>query len=98
VTYLTRHPTDHGPRWALDGQLLPAPVTLEGLLALPADALAALLPELPSEGAIDPSRPLLAPIEAGHEVWACGSTYLRPGDRVTVGVAELELITTVAAR
>ena len=33
--YLTRHSTPAGPRWAVDGKLLPAGVTLSTLLALP---------------------------------------------------------------
>ena len=31
--YLTRHATAHGSQWAVDGQLVPAGVTLASLLA-----------------------------------------------------------------
>jgi 2-dehydro-3-deoxy-D-arabinonate dehydratase len=73
--YLTRHPTDTGPRWALDGQLLPAAFTLDLLLELPASAMAGFLAAVPrSETA---PADLLPPLEADHEVWACGVTYLR---------------------
>jgi 2-dehydro-3-deoxy-D-arabinonate dehydratase len=73
--YLTRHDTKRGPRWALDGQLLPEHFNLGLLLELPATAIAGLLKTIvadqPAEGAF------LAPIEPTQEVWASGVTYLR---------------------
>jgi 2-dehydro-3-deoxy-D-arabinonate dehydratase len=73
--YLTRHLTEQGPRWAVDGRWLPASFRLDLLLQLPVSgmsaALAALVTDEPASG------PLLAPVEPGHEVWACGVTYLR---------------------
>ena len=72
--YLTRHVTSDGPRWAVDGQFLPPAFSLRLLLALPASArqtLASMTTEEPASGG------LLAPLEADHEVWASGVTYLR---------------------
>ena len=73
--YLTRHQTEQGPRWALDGQVLPQQFSLALLLELPAnqmaDLLATIVTTAPAEGS------LLAPLESLHEVWACGVTYLR---------------------
>jgi 2-dehydro-3-deoxy-D-arabinonate dehydratase len=76
--YLTRHQTQAGPRWALDGRYLPAPFTLGALLAAPAASVAQTLQELlPGEAA---DGPLLAPVEPEQEVWASGVTYLRSRD------------------
>jgi len=75
---LTRHNTATGPRWAVDGQYLPAGITLAGLLALPAPALVDLLGQLASG---EPAGgDLLAPIDPVQEVWGCGVTYLRSRD------------------
>jgi 2-dehydro-3-deoxy-D-arabinonate dehydratase len=72
---LTRHKTKEGPRLALDGAYLPEHVTLQMLLSLPLVNLYQLLQTLPlGDRAVDP---LLPPLEAAHEVWACGVTYLR---------------------
>jgi 2-dehydro-3-deoxy-D-arabinonate dehydratase len=75
---LTRHQTETGPRWALDGIFLAPSFTLGLLLELPhaayGDALAALLTGEEATGA------LLAPIEPSQEVWASGVTYLRSRD------------------
>lgn len=71
---LTRHATDDGARWALDGRYLPADFSLGGLLGLAAAWIPQYLAALPrGEAAI---APLLAPIEAAQEVWASGVTYL----------------------
>ena len=75
---LTRHLTPRGPRWARDGAFLPASFSLGLLLELPAAAAAALLAGLPAEGLADGA--LLPPLEADHEVWASGVTYLRSRD------------------
>jgi 2-dehydro-3-deoxy-D-arabinonate dehydratase len=72
---LTRHPTPHGPRWAVDGDLLAAGFDLRGLLALARADIPAYLEQTrtgePAQGAP------LAPLEATQEVWASGVTYLR---------------------
>lgn len=76
--YLTRHQTQAGPRWALDGQYLPASCTLTGLLASSAASLAQTLRQAAAGEPAD--GPLLAPVEPDHEVWASGVTYLRSRD------------------
>ncbi|RLT43148.1 MAG: fumarylacetoacetate hydrolase [Chloroflexi bacterium] len=75
---LTRHNTTTGPRWAADGNFLPAGVTLSGLLALPAAGLGALIGQLKTDEAA--VGELLAPIDAAQEVWGSGVTYLRSRD------------------
>ena len=73
--YLSRHQTENGPRWALDGQYLPRHFTLSLLLELPQNAGGDLLQTLPTGGPAN--GPLLPPIEETQEVWASGVTYLR---------------------
>jgi 2-dehydro-3-deoxy-D-arabinonate dehydratase len=73
--YLTRHLSADGPRWALDDRFLPPAFTLALLLQLPRTAVAGFLQALPRTSAADGA--LLPPIEAAHEVWAAGVTYLR---------------------
>jgi 2-dehydro-3-deoxy-D-arabinonate dehydratase len=73
--YLSRHQTPNGPRWALDGQFLPASFDLGVLLEQPSAALPAFLAALPRSEAA--AGALLAPVEADQEVWAAGVTYLR---------------------
>jgi 2-dehydro-3-deoxy-D-arabinonate dehydratase len=73
--YLTRHRTERGPRWALNGYYLAENITLASLLREPGDAL-------PAAHSADGAGPaadgeLLAPIDDGQEVWAAGVTYLR---------------------
>ncbi len=66
--------TPQGPRWTLDGLLLPLGLTLGFLLGLRRKDLGAVLAAMPKEaGGGEP----LPPIEAGGEVWASGVTYLR---------------------
>jgi len=72
---LTRHLSADGPRWALDDGFLPPPFTLAHLLELPRAEAADFLQALQSTGAAGGA--LLPPIEAEHEVWAAGVTYLR---------------------
>ncbi len=73
--YLTRHASDDGPRWAIDGAYADPGFSLSGLLALPAtETRAYLLKAATAEPAADP---LLAPIEPVQEVWAAGVTYRR---------------------
>ncbi len=73
--YLTRHETEHGPRWAVDGQFLTRGVDLSTLLALPQDAMLSLLKDSLGDELAQGS--LLPPIDPMHEVWAGGVTYLR---------------------
>jgi 2-dehydro-3-deoxy-D-arabinonate dehydratase len=73
--YLTHHQTSEGSQWALDGQYLPKNFSLKLLLELPQENLAEVLQLLPTVGAA--SGALLPPVEALHEIWACGVTYLR---------------------
>ena len=72
---LTKHLTLTGPRWALDGRLLPTRLDLSLLLSLPTQAmlrtLEAACSDEPASG--DPQ----APIDPEQEVWAAGVTYLR---------------------
>ncbi len=73
--FLTKHLSADGPRWALDGSLLPPSFSLESLLRLPRADAADFLLALPRGG--PPDGGLLPPLEARHEVWAAGVTYLR---------------------
>jgi 2-dehydro-3-deoxy-D-arabinonate dehydratase len=76
--FLSRHHTANGPRWALDGDLLPPAFDLGLLLELPRAAFSAFLRTLPTgERAVGRH---LAPVELMHEVWASGVTYLRSRD------------------
>jgi len=72
---LTRHLTQNGPRWAADSFWLTEAFDLRTLLEMPLTAMSAHVDRMrtaePSQG------PLLAPIEASHEVWGCGVTYQR---------------------
>ncbi len=71
--YLSRHRTDGGARWALDGRYLPPEFALDRLLELPAADVRDFLEGLSlGEAAEDPLR---APVEPAHEVWASGVTY-----------------------
>ena len=73
--YLTRHRSAEGPRWALDERFLPSAINLGLLLQVPRAEIAGFLCALPRTGAA--TGTLLAPVEAGHEVWAAGVTYVR---------------------
>lgn len=73
--YLTRHATDQGPRWALDGGYLDPDVTLSQLLRLSREAMRALLAASRTDAPCNDR--LLAPIDDRQEVWAAGVTYLR---------------------
>lgn len=75
MTYLTRHRTGHGIRWAADGRYLADGATLSSLLREPANGLASALSAARSEASADDE--LLAPIDDHQEVWAAGVTYLR---------------------
>jgi 2-dehydro-3-deoxy-D-arabinonate dehydratase len=73
--YLTRHRTDRGPRWALNGHYLPEDTSLSSLLREPGESISAIL-SAAGDGPPADGR-LLAPIDDGQEVWAAGVTYLR---------------------
>src|ERR671915_1600778 len=73
--YLSRHSTDGGARWALDGHYLPAAFTLDLPLQLPAGDFQRFLEGLPRGEAAEGS--LLPPVEPAQEVWASGVTYER---------------------
>jgi 2-dehydro-3-deoxy-D-arabinonate dehydratase len=72
---LTRHQTKFGPHWAVDSHWLAGSFDLRRLLEISRAEMSAFLERMltpsPAQG------PLLAPIEASHEVWACGVTYQR---------------------
>ncbi len=74
-TYLTRHRSDHGSVWAVNGRYLSADTSLSTLLEGPAGAMASMLAAARSDTVADGE--LLAPIDDGQEVWAAGVTYLR---------------------
>ncbi len=72
---LSRHVTQHGPRWAADAHWLAGTFDLRNLLATPraemTDFIGRSLTTEPAQVA------WLAPIEDTQEVWASGVTYLR---------------------
>jgi 2-dehydro-3-deoxy-D-arabinonate dehydratase len=74
--YLSRHLTVGGARWALDGRYLPSLFTLDLLLELPAEDVHGLLDSLSLAEDVQEEDRLLPPLEASHEVWASGVTYL----------------------
>ena len=86
---LTRYQTTLSTRWAMDGHLLPAGLTLSTLLELPRENMFGLLETLPVGES--PTGAEVAPIDPGHEVWAAGVTYLRSRDarRVESTVADM---------
>ena len=73
--YLTRHEASTGPRWAVDGNWLPAGFRLGMVLASSHAELRAALAD--ARGDEPAAGRVLAPIEDGQEVWAAGVTYLR---------------------
>ena len=73
--YLTRHRSEAGTRWAIDGRELPETITLAGLLALSLAEMRDFLGAIP-HGALATGA-VLPPVEPGHEVWAAGVTYER---------------------
>jgi 2-dehydro-3-deoxy-D-arabinonate dehydratase len=72
---LTRHETPNGPRWAADAFWLPESFSLDHLLDLPRTDLVGYVESVKTAQTAEGS--LLAPIEAGQEVWASGVTYQR---------------------
>lgn len=79
---LSRHATNTGTRWMLDGQPLATSFTLIELLRQPANAIHDWLAQqhdADSAGGIQ-AQTVLPPIEPLQEVWASGVTYLRSRD------------------
>jgi 2-dehydro-3-deoxy-D-arabinonate dehydratase len=72
---LTRIQTMEGPRWAVDGWLLPADFCLGKLMELPVQAQAGILRASVTREAAAGAP--LAPVDPTQEVWAAGVTYLR---------------------
>jgi 2-dehydro-3-deoxy-D-arabinonate dehydratase len=72
---LSRHKTQTGPRWAVDGQLLTDSFDLRSLLSLSQSEMRSTLESMKTTEAITGS--LLAPVEDTQEVWASGVTYGR---------------------
>jgi 2-dehydro-3-deoxy-D-arabinonate dehydratase len=73
---LLHHQTPAGPRWSLDGQLLPIDFSIGQLLQQPAAGFQGYLAQIRSADPVTAGS-LLAPVEPAHEVWAAGVTYLR---------------------
>ncbi len=72
---LTKHKTQNGAGWAIDGYFLPPGLTLGTLLELSRHVMFDLLKKI-SGG--DPAQSAeAAPIDPQQEVWAAGVTYLR---------------------
>ena len=76
--YLSRHEAAGGQRWALDVSYLPPDFTLRRLLTVEATEIRRFIEEHSLEEAAE--DPLLPPVEAEHEVWASGVTYLQSRD------------------
>jgi len=74
--YLSHHLTAEGARWALDGLYLPSLFTLDLLLELSAGDIQGVLDNLSLGEDVQEDDTLLPPLEALHEVWASGVTYL----------------------
>jgi 2-dehydro-3-deoxy-D-arabinonate dehydratase len=75
---LTKHRTNEGARWALDGFFLPPSLTLSTLLELSRENMFQLLTNsLVDESSVGGKE---APIDPEQEVWAAGVTYLRSRD------------------
>ena len=73
--YLTRHETEPGPRWALDGRWLMPGMNLLSLLEMRRAEIMEYLSSRENWGTA--SGTLVAPLDMWHEVWAAGVTYLR---------------------
>ncbi|MCW1969050.1 MAG: fumarylacetoacetate hydrolase family protein [Anaerolineae bacterium] len=75
---LTKHQTSQGPRWAANGKWLNSGFTLSAALQVAGAQLLAYVSSCQSDESA--SGAVLAPIDAGQEVWASGVTYLRSRD------------------
>lgn len=79
--YLSRVMHNSVPRLKLNNTLLPETHTLSSLLQLKQTALLELLASFEqSVSEEDATQTLLAPVDAQHEIWASGVTYLRSRD------------------
>ena len=94
--YLSRHGTSRGPRWAVDGEYLPARFDLGLLLEAPADEAMDLIRALTKGGDVG-EDPTLAPVEPTHEVWASGVTYRRSREARMVESGEADAYERVYA-
>lgn len=72
---LTRHETQHGPRWAAGAYWLAASFDLRSLLKVQRSAMHDLIEHALTSEPVQ--GPFLAPIEDTQEVWASGVTYQR---------------------
>jgi len=83
---LTKHKTDDGSRWAVDGYFLPSSMNLSTLLEMSREKMfQTLKTSLDAESAIGTVLSVSkgteeAPIDPCQEVWAAGVTYLRSRD------------------
>lgn len=83
---LTKHKTNDGPRWALDGHFLPPSLNLSTLLEMPHEKMFQVLKTLSDaeptvSAALNVSKGAEeAPIDPYQEVWAAGVTYVRSRD------------------
>ena len=83
---LTKHKTDDGSRWVVDGHFLPPSLNLSTLLEMPREKMFQVLKTLsnaePTVGGIliVSKGAEEAPIDPSQEVWAAGVTYLRSRD------------------
>ncbi len=73
--YLTRHQTASGPRWAINGRVLPDAFHLDLLLQCPLAEIEDALDAAATGARME--DPLIATIEDTQEVWAAGVTYVR---------------------
>ncbi len=72
---LTRHDTQDGPRWAMNGHWLPVNFSFGGLLERRLTEMGKYIEDCATH---EPAHgTLLAPIEPSGEVWASGVTYQR---------------------
>ena len=72
---LTKHRTQSGMRWAIDGCFLPFSLSLSRLLELPRQGMINVLEDV--AGGESASGQEAAPIDPDQEVWAAGVTYLQ---------------------
>jgi 2-dehydro-3-deoxy-D-arabinonate dehydratase len=73
--FLTKHRTAAGPRWAADGRFLSSAFQLGAMLQEPGAGMAGFVGAMAEAYAA--TGEVLAPLDADHEVWASGVTYLR---------------------
>jgi len=78
---LTRHITDSGPRWAVDGLYLANDIFLTDLLSGTRDDIEVRIREQLTAQSADGE--LIAPVDPEQEVWAAGVTYRRSRDART---------------